>query len=266
MSLETVTLTEELQKIDEAHKSLKESAKALREFVLSQDFLRKYVKFEQLLSNFQDKVITLVEIVTSPLAAIEQFQKALTQGRTQQQAQTQEQTLLSPPFSETFTIERALVSVVAIVACGIAVEQRLLPPTALLFVIGVSLALAFASQLKALAESFIEKEEEKEEGEIAPEKLEDWINESIAKIRSEYMSARFLIKVQSQTMETLPTQYRDLGLDEAMFNREQYFKETLPHEFLSRIGRIMVACDRSIWTRKQLIVTAMVQTSQIPRT
>jgi hypothetical protein len=257
MSLEA-TLTEELQKIDDAHTELKKSVTAVRDFILSQSLFDDYAKFEKLLSDFQDKVITLVEITTSPQALIQQIQTAI--GQTQQPTPTQ--TSLTLPSE--FTLEKALICVVSVAGCGIAVEQRLLPPLTIVFVVGACLALAFSQQLKSLIESAFKKEAEKEE-EIAPENLEDWVNESIAQIRSQYMSARFLMKVQTQTKETLPSQFKDLGLDEALISREQYFKETLPHEFLSRIGRIMVACDRSMWSRKQLIVTALVQAQTTPQ-
>ncbi|MEM3361427.1 MAG: hypothetical protein QXV85_09530 [Candidatus Bathyarchaeia archaeon] len=261
MSLEA-TLTEELQKIDDAHQELKRSVKALRDFILSVDLFVDYVKFEKALSDFQDKVVTLVEITTSPQALIQQLQQAMGQRQTEQQTPTPAQTTLSLPSD--FTLEKALICVVSVVGCGIAVEQRLLPPLTILFVIGACLALAFSQQLKGIIESVFKKEEEKEE-EIAPENLEDWVNESIAQIRSQYMSARFLMKVQTQTKETLPLQFKDLGLDEALINRQQYFKETLPHEFISRIERIMVACDRSIWSRKTLIVTSLVQAQAMPQ-
>lgn len=259
MSLEA-TLTEELQKIDDAHIELKKSVKALRDFILSADLFVDYIKFEKALSDFQDKVVTLVEITTSPQALIQQLQQ--TMGQTGQQAPKQPQATLTLPSD--FTLEKALICVVSVVGCGIAVEQRLLPPLTILFVVGACLALAFSQQLKGIIESVLKKEEEKAE-EIAPEHLEDWVNESIAQIRSQYMSARFLMKVQTQTKETLPSQFKDLGLDEALISREQYFKETLPHEFISRIERIMVACDRSIWSRKTLIVTSLVQAQAVPQ-
>jgi len=259
MSLEA-TLTEELQKIDDAQQELKKSVRALRDFILSEDLFVDYVEFEKVLSDFQDKVVTLVEITTSPQALIQQLQQAM--GQTGQQAPKQTQTTLTPPSD--FTLEKALICVVSVVGCGIAVEQRLLPPLTILFVVGACLALAFSQQLKGIIESVFRKEEEKAE-EIAPENLEDWVNESIAQIRSQYMSARFLMKVQTQTKETLPSQFKDLGLDEALISREQYFKETLPHEFISRIERIMVACDRSIWSRKTLIVTSLVQAQAVPQ-
>ncbi|MGB9672014.1 MAG: hypothetical protein ACPLZY_02585 [Candidatus Norongarragalinales archaeon] len=254
MSLE-VTLTDELQKIDDAHEELKKSVKGLRDFILSPELFIDYVKFEKALSDFQDKVVTLVEITTSPQALIQQLQQAMGQ-KAEQQTPTPTQATLSLPSD--FTVEKALICVVSVVGCGIAVEQRLLPPLTILFVVCACLALAFAQHLKGIIEAVFKKEAEKEE-KITPENLEDWVNESIAQIRNQYMSARFLMKVQTQTKETLPSQFKDLGLDEALINREQYFKETLPHEFISRIERIMVACDRSIWSRKTLIVTSLVQ-------
>jgi len=232
------------------------SEQQLRKFILSPNFLEDYITFENCLSDFQEKVITLVELTTMPQPTLEQIQKALA---TQTSQEGQQQTLPIPEVKD-FTLEKALVAVAAIAATGVTVYYAILPPMSLLLVIAACLGLAFSRQLKTLFEGLLHRKGEEEE--IAPEKLEDWINESISKIRMTYMSARFLIKVQTQRKETLPPQYRELGLDEALYNREQYFKETLPHEFLSHIGRIMVACDRSMWIRKQLIVSAMVQASQ----
>lgn len=257
MSLEAVTLGEELQKLDAAHSELKKSEQKLRTFILSPEFLNDYTAFENHLSDFQEKVITLVEVSTSPQPTLEQLQKMLGQP---QQGEGQPQPVPIPEVKE-FGMEKALVVVAAIAATGATVYYGYLPPISLLLVIAAALGLAFSPQLKAAVESLLHRKEEEKE-ELTPEKLEDWVNESISEIRNKYMSARFLIKVQNQTKETLPPQYGELGLDEALFNREQYFRETLPHEFLSQIGRIMVACDRSMWVRKQVIVAAMVQAKQ----
>ena len=260
MSLETVTLSEELEKIEVAKNEIRESAKRLREFILSAEFLEDYVGFEKLLGDFQDKVVTLVELTTTPQPAIAMLEALQQQQKQAPMEKGELQTTLAPYVTETFTLPKAVVSLSAIVGTTIIVQNGLLPPIAVLGVVGAVLAFAFAPQLKTLIESFFKKEEKKEE-EITPEKLEDWVNESIAKIRSVYMSARFLLKVQ-KVSDDIIQRFKELGMDEALVDREHYFKETLPHEFLSRIGRIMVACDRSIWYRKQLIVSAMVQASQ----
>ena len=253
--MEAVTLRNELQIIEKARSEIIDAEKALRAFILSDKFLLDYIKFEQVLCEFQDRIVTLVQITTSP--ELQQLLKALG-AQEQQGAKPQGQQLTLPQIAETFTLEKALVVLVSIVGVSIGVEQRLLPPLSILAVVAGALALAFAPQLKGIIESLMKKEEKKEE--IKPENLEDWIVDSLSKMRQTYMSARFLMKVQTQTKESLP-RFAELGLDEALYEREKYFKETLPHEFMDRIGRIIVACDRSIWQRKQMIMDAMVRSS-----
>lgn len=258
--MEAVTLKNELQLIEKARVEIYIAEKALRNFILSPQFLVDYIKFEEVLCEFQDRIVTLVQMTTSP--ELRQLLKALGAQEQQQgvKPQPQGQQLTLPAFAESFTLEKAIVVLASIVGVSIGVEQRLLPPISILAVVAGGLALAFAPQLKGLVESLMKKEEPKKE-EIKPENLEDWIVDSLSKIRLTYMSARFLMKIQTQTIESLPDQYKVLGLDEALINREKYFKETLPHEFLDRIGRIIVACDRSIWQRKEMVMDAMVRST-----
>jgi hypothetical protein len=254
--MEAVTLRNELQLIEKARSEIIEAEKALRAFILSMEFLVDYIKFEQVLCEFQDRIITLVQVTTSP--ELRQLLKALGAQEQPPGAKPQGQQLTLPSVVETFTLEKALVVLVSIVGVSIGVEHRFLPPISILAVVAGGLALAFAPQLKSLVESLMKKEEKKEE--IKPENLENWIVDSISKMRLTYMSARFLMKVQTQTKESLP-RFAELGLDEALYEREKFFKETLPHEFMNIIGRIIVACDSSIWQRKQMIMDAMVRSS-----
>jgi hypothetical protein len=256
VSLETLTFTEELRKLDAIHVELKQSEKQLRNFILSDGFLIDYIKFEQLLGDFQDKVVTLVELAHEPQPLTPQMQQALEKAE-----QGQQPIIQLPAGEKTFTMEKALVIVAAVVSCGIAVQSNMLPPIVLIIVIAAGVAFTFWPQVRELILTLLEKKAKKEEEPAPSVKLEDWINESLAKIRNLYTSARLLMKVQNQTLESLP-QYRALGLDETLVSREKYFKETLPSEFLSRIGRIMVACDKHLWARKTLLINAITLSRQ----
>jgi hypothetical protein len=252
-----VALTDELRKIDEANEEVKQCAEELCNFILSPSLLDDYITFEKLLTKFQTKVTTLVEATTFPNLLVQQLQ---TQTGQPTQPTQPAQPLLQPPSD--FTLEKAIVCLVSIVACGIAVEQRLLPALSIFFVIGVCLAFAFSKQLKGVVEAILKREAEEEE-EIAPEYMMDWVNETIAEMRIQYMSTRFITKVQTQTKETLPPQYKDLGLDEALVSRKQLSKETLPHYFNSQIGRIVVECNKCARRQKDLIVSGLVQAQAI---
>ena len=254
--MEAVTFRDELQLIRKSRVEIVEAERALRKFILSPVFLVDYIKFEEMLCEFQDRIITLVQVTTSP--ELQRLLKALGAQEQPPGAKPQGQQLTLPQIAETFTLEKALVVLVSIVGVSIGVEQRLLPPLSILAVVAGGLALAFAPQLKSLVESLMKKEEKKEE--IKPENLENWIVDSISKMRLTYMSARFLMKVQTTIKEALP-RFAELGMDEALYEREKYFKETLPHEFMNIIGRIIVACDSSIWQRKQMVMDAMVRSS-----
>jgi len=250
VSLETLTFTDELRKLDSSHEELKASESKLRSFILSKDFLIDFITFEQLLGDFQDKLVTIVEITQSPLTG-------------QPQNQQQEQAETSKPAEageKTFTLEKALVAVVSIAACAITVQHGLLPPAVLAGVAFACVILMFLPQVRSIIASLLSREKEEEE-EAPTLKLEDWINETLAKIRDLYTAARFLVKVQNQTRLSLPN-YGVLGMDEALFDRSKFFNETLPSDFLSRIGRIMVAVDKNVWARKSLLVSAIVQSKQ----
>jgi phosphotransacetylase len=123
------------------------------------------------------------------------------------------------------------------------------------------LAFAFAPQLKSAVEALFKKKEEEEEKVIAPERLEEWVNENISRIRQLYVSAKFLIKFQ-RVPEEIIQRFRELGLDPSVVDREKYFRETLPPLFLDWLGQIMVQCDKSLWQRSQVLISAMVQASQ----
>jgi hypothetical protein len=255
MSVETFAFQGELKKLDECEAQLKVSEKSLREFIISDDFLDDNAKFLSCMSDFQDKVITLVEVVQMPESGLPPFEA---KAPSEEEKKEEEE-----EGKGGFSMPKALVVSMAIFACAALTYQNLIPPMFLVGAVFLSITLMFLPQVKNLVTSIMAamlKEEEKEETPPSM-RLEDWINESLAKMRALYTSARFLIKVQSQTKESIPD-YGLPGMDEALYDRRKYFNETLPGDFLSWVGKIIVACDKNAWSRRSMIVSAIVQAKQ----
>lgn len=251
MSLETLTFTEELRKLDDCHQRLRESNSAMRTFILSDRFLVDFIEFEKLLGDFQDKVVTLVEVIQMPMPDLPPSGLPLAEAKTPEEVEEEKEGV-------GFTMPRAAVVATAILASTVAAYHNLVPPTVLIGAVASSIGLMFLPQIRSIIAGLRRREEEEEPASM---RLEDWINESLSKIRNLHMSARFLVKVQDQTKKTSPY-YSELGLDEALYDRGRYFNETLPSEFLSRLGRIMIACDKNMWARRSLIVNAIVMAKQ----
>jgi len=249
MALETATFSGELDKLDESRTAFMDSLKALREFILSAAFLVDYTRFESLLGDFQDKIVTLVEAVETPVPGLPPYE-AVKEG------EGEESEVESGRWSWWRLVAVAFVNV----ATYVAVQQRILSFQFFEFVIVLSIVLMFLPQIQDLIRHFVGRGEEEEE-KARGMRLEDWIHETLAKMRNKYRSARFLMKVQNQTGEMLP-QYRALGIDEAMYTRSAFFMETLPHEFMSQVGEIEIACDKNLWIRRSLIIMAIVQAKQ----
>ncbi len=233
--------------MDERHEKLKTSVKALRDFILSSSFLDDFIQFEKLLGEYQDNLITLVEVIQVPIVGM---------PPSEAKAPTPETPPPSEEKEESFSLPKALVAVAAIIVSGIAVQQGYLPVQALIGVIGMSLGLLLVPYIKDGIKGLLQRKTEAEEEKALGMRLEDWVHESIAKIRAEYVAARFLTKIQSQTKADLP-EYSVLGIDEALYDRKKYFGETLPSEFLSRIGEIVIACEKNYWARKTLLINAI---------
>jgi hypothetical protein len=253
VSQETATFKKELEKLDNGQKEMTKAETDLSNFISSKEFLTDRNKFLELLGKFQSSLVTLAEAATQPIAGLPPPNPyvAAEGAGAQEDAGVESE--------KTFTIEKSLVIVVCVVACAIIVEQLLLPPISLVAVIVGALGFTFYPQLRNLVVALLSKgaEEEEEEGHL----LEDWINESLSKIRQEYMGARIVVKFQPQNKDSLP-EYMTQGVDAALYDRSEYFAETLPVEFLSRIGRIVVQCDRNVWSRRVVIVHAIEMAKQ----
>ena len=273
MSSEVYTFKTELDLLEERQRNLKESYEELRDFILSDDFLTKKADFEKKLSDFEDKVVSLVETVEAAPPIIIEGQPQQQQQRAEVQREIREERMSS-------ILVRAILVAVAIIAAGIlevrsqivvpvptvtngtvtsvprVISTGYVPPGTLQWVaIGTILVVSMPWIIDA-ARRLVE-EARKEKLEI-PELSVDWVHNNLDRIRQKYLAAWLLVKVQNQTKEDLP-QYETMGLDEVLYSRIKYLSATLSTEFLSILGKIVIACDRAFWIRKGLLITAIVQ-------
>ena len=242
-----VTLDREIKKLDQRAAELKKkSGVKLRKFITSEDFTTNDVKFLDLLGDFGDEVITLVDVIQTPIPGVPQYEAKLPEEETE-----------VPEREEAFSWPKGLVVAVAVAVCGALVYNQVLPPIVLTAAVFMSIGLMFLPQIRSVIEGLISREGEKAE-ESKSMKLEDWITDSLAGMRKMYMGANLLTMFQSQTKDSLPN-YGLPGMNEALYNRRKFFEKTLRPDFLSRITKIMVACDKNEWVRRSMIANAIVQ-------
>jgi hypothetical protein len=212
--------------------------------------LEKSVEFQTALSEFQDTVITLVEVTQNPIAGIPP-----TQG--EQKPEEGEGT-----SKVDFTLTKGIVIAVMVLSASAAsiISPQNAPILAITVLFGITLM--FLPQVRDFIKSIIDLFKKKEVEETSNMRLEDWVTDSLSRMRRLYTSASFLIKVQNQTRNSLPN-YGLQGMDDALFDRKKFFNETLPTDFLNWIGKIVIACDKNLWQRRSLIISAMVQAKQM---
>lgn len=235
--------------------------KAFRDFILSDRAFDDDAEFERKLSDVQESVVMIAELTVAPTEQTELFKRMVEASKPTPEGEQAKQLTLEGLVPETtFTLPKALISAVAIVGSVILTEKELLPPLTPVAVIGAILAFAFAPQLKQLIQAFMEKKPESEEEKLTLEEIEK-ISGLFSEMRQKYVSAYFLIRWQGRSDEPIPEAFEGLGWSKELLNRGEQLRRTLPHEFMDVIGRIVNACERSIWQRKQFIVSAMVQSS-----
>lgn len=253
----TWTLKNELEILEVSHEELKESHKKLREFILSDEFLVDYNKFEEKIGEFQEKIVTLVEAMSpSPTSA------QVTQTQSIQPPQPiQTQLSLPPQEIQQFQEERhvwakIIVATLSLVIVGVTVHQGYVPPETLQWAVAGTLLLLFLPRILSVISTIVhqgKKEEEK-----APSvKLEEWIHARLRWIRERHFKAWTAIRGEKPVAEMLG-EYEILSVDPVVYDKKEYFKKRLAFEFLSAIGEIMAACNTNVWTRKSIVISAIV--------
>jgi len=274
VSTEAYTIKNELDLLSKRENELHESRKKAITFMLSKEFVAKKNKFEEILSNFVEKAVSVVEAVeTAPPMT----------GQQTQQPQPVQTTLPLPETGPktTHLLAMAAIVVASIIAAGIlelkypeflmetfsrapfnqtsSEGSRVIityTPGELLKWVAIGSALVMASPwIIDAARKLIESRREKE-------KLKsisvEWIHRNVGYMRKKHLGAWLLAKVQNQTKEDMP-EYDLTEIDEVFYSRLKYLQATLSTEFISIIDKIVVACDRSIWIRKGVLISAIVQ-------
>ena len=256
MSQETRVFMKELQKLDDDLETMNKADADEDTIIPLEDFLGKELDFYSKMGALRRSLILVAEAATRPLFGLPQSPYPLV--NVDEEGKPVEPAEEGPASQKMFTIEKALVLVVAIVAMSILAEKELLPAMSVVLIIVGSLALAFYPQLRNLIASLLAKEEEKEPRAIG---LEDWIKESFGLMFTKYSAARTALKFQPQEKGSLPD-FMTMSVDPSLYDRKKWFQENLPPEFLSRIGDIILYCNRCAWERRKILIQAIEMSKQ----
>lgn len=254
MSLEAYTFREEISKLDEHRNKLAESESKLRNFTLSDKILDEPDTFLNLLGEFSAHVVALIRVMQSirpeiPLVVSEE--KEQTVGRQFQ----------LPILETSITLEKAVIIIVGLAVLSVAVTNGLLPAFALVGAVIFLFCVVFSPQLKSLIKALTAEQPEKPQA----KPLEAWVQDRLTFIRKRYTAAYLFVKVQNQTSKDLP-HYVELGIDEILYNRKKLSKLTLGADILGVISEVVEECDRNLWERKSLLISAMSLTRQATAT
>ena len=266
MSTEAYAIKSEIDLLTDRRRQLAESRDELFKFMNSKDFLSEKERFEELLAEFEENVVSSEVLGTPPSPVIEEQPATHTQ---QQQAETQQGERM------TGLLVRALLVAVAIIAAGIlevrsqlvvpvpqatngtittvptVIQTGYVPPGTLQWVaIGTILVISMPWIIDA-ARRLIETRGEK------VERLSvEWISKNLNYVREKHLDACLMIK-DLRMQESTPSDIMET--DEVLYNRAKYLQVTLSTEFQKIIGEIYLAADRAIWIRKGILINAIVQ-------
>ena len=251
----TWTLNNELERLNISHEELKDSHTNLRNFILSDDFLKDYNKFEEKIGEFQEKIVTLVEAISTPSpASVQATQPQPLQIPPQSQLQSPQE--LQQSQEERHLWEKVIVAALSLVIVGVAVHQGYVPAETLQWAVAGTLLLLFLPKILSVIHDLVHrgtKEEEKAPG----VKLEEWIHARLRWIRERHFKAWNAIVSENPVKEMLE-EYEILSVDPVVYDKKEYFKKRLAFEFLSTLGEIMAACNTNVWTRKSIVISAIV--------
>ncbi len=257
-----------LATIEKEEKTMQDSNEAFRKIILDPAQFWKKKSFDEAKSKLEASLTTLAEDATKPLGQMPNVnggpQYMMDPNNPNYLAQQQSggigshQTTLPAIASSqaAFSYSRAAVVIAIIVISGIVTGLKLIPGQLFVVIMAGSLILLGFDQIKQL---FGFLQDKKKEDTTDAMRLENWIIESFNWISERYTSACMLINVQTASKETLP----DWGLAEtveAINNRKLFFEITLPTEFLTRVDRVIMSCEKNVWARKQVLINAIAAT------
>lgn len=247
MSFETMVFREQLTKLDTVETELKTSEKALSELVCSGMYANR-VSFQSAVRDFGSKIITSVQAIQQPVEGLPSL--------------SPEELVVNPDEEHekpriSFGYPQAGLLGVGIIACLILAVYSLIPPMTGVYVVLTCIALSFGPSIASfLGRLLLHKENENES-----KSLDDWIAESLQWMLDQYDGTRYLAKTQNQKAEDMPN-YVLLGIPAELYDREKQNADTLPGEFLARIIKIMVECNKAFTIRRAMIFNALATIKQ----
>jgi len=245
-----MTFTEELEKLDGYKDEIAEDVKALRDFMLSDDFLKDRIAFETKLGQFQGNLVTYVEtaekIFQTPIILPQQAANVTEEG---------EQKLGG---SSWFSFGRVVVAIASMILCYGAVKMEWLPEEVLLWFLVATVGLMFAPPIVSAVKEAVKDLHGVEQQQPIRKQLEE-ISDTLIYIRERYKRAWLRVRVFAQTPSP---EFEVRGIPEDVYIRKKQLGIELSHEFLGKIYKIVNNCNETIWTRRTLIHFAISQARQ----
>jgi hypothetical protein len=127
----------------------------------------------------------------------------------------------------------SIICIVSIIAFVVLTAIHVVPWSVPIIVVGVSFCYFFSPQLAKLALSFRREDEAELLDQTNPTA---WISEAVLKMRKDFDSSRYLIKLQEVPANDLPIEYKNM--DPALWSRLIQEAETLPSTLISTIDQI----------------------------
>lgn len=241
------SIQREIEAIDKAQLEMGEKKASLRDFILSDDFLKEQRSFDRLLSVWADALLSLVEATGTSFNDFRQGNAFLNSGQGVMSGNPIGEGMISKVEQSDFTLTKALVLVVC--NAGVVTTIVILHGSWIVPVLfgTASLILPFFGQIVNSIKDLFKKHEKKLPS-LNP--LTNKISESITYMRKRYVSSMFLIKFQkSGTKQSV----FDSQEDPALVDRAAQLVESLPSDFMSRIDDISVECNNEAFQRKKVL-------------
>jgi hypothetical protein len=251
-----IALKNELDKASDAEKTLRDKSRALGEFITSKIFTTDKAKYFELLNGLRDNIVTITVTIGNPEVGTSGLAPAAKAMLTEEERMRLEEEEAYP--EQEFSKAKAFVLAVAIAGCVIGAWQGFFPPSLVVGVIFVIIALTYLPQIRSLLKSLTKKTDESEPVSI---RMEQWMSVILGKMRLHYQGYWLLSKVQNQKRSDFPDK-EVLGMDEVLYIRNKEFAEVLPPELLTDLDKIMFACDKNIKAWKSFIISALDHSSQ----
>ncbi len=272
MSYETYTYQGQLDQLKKNREDMIDAHKQAREFINGPKFidpsnlLPNKKTFDDLISKLEAHLITLTEETQQPMPTVPggnqqilPFPGSPNENGGNRQTTLDEHLNGSAAASSGFSLPKVIALSVAFVISGLLAWSHVIPPDWFAGVLIVGFVFLFFDQIKTTFVDFFNKTKEHEET-TRSNQLENWITESFQWIRERYTSAVLLVQIQTNSKKTLPDEWALPDTAEVLNNRSIYFTTTLPTEFLTRIDRIIISCEKNVWTRQQVLINAIAVT------